>query len=119
MTEQEQINSNIQRQIDAQNARIDSVLAKVDAIISEVHDMRQEMRDRDNQRAAEIIELRQKHAAEMKEFQKNFYAKMDNLEAKMNAKFEKLGEQFRTLAVVSMASIGAIVITVIVSLTKS
>lgn len=51
MTEQEQININIQRQIDAQNARIDNVLAKIDTIIGE-------MRDRDNQRADDIREIR-------------------------------------------------------------
>ena len=47
MTEQERINENLQRQIDAQNARVSNVLTKVDMLISEMH-------DRDNQRAEEI-----------------------------------------------------------------
>ena len=51
MTEQERINEGLQRQIDAQNARIDNVLAKVDTIIGE-------MRDLDNQRATDIHEIR-------------------------------------------------------------
>ena len=51
MTEQEIINQNLQRQIDAQTARIDNVLAKVDMLIGE-------MRDRDNQRAQDIREIR-------------------------------------------------------------
>ena len=51
MTEQEIINQALQRQIDAQTARIDNVLAKVDMLIGE-------MRDRDNQRAQDIREIR-------------------------------------------------------------
>ena len=51
MTEQEIINQNLQRQIDAQTARIDNVLAKVDMLVGE-------MRDRDNQRAQDIREIR-------------------------------------------------------------
>ena len=60
MTEQERINENIQRQIDSQNARIENVLTKVDMLIIE-------MRDRDNQRAEDIRELRQ----DMKDMQQN------------------------------------------------
>ena len=51
MTEQEIINQALQRQIDAQTARIDNVLAKVDMLVGE-------MRDRDNQRAQDIREIR-------------------------------------------------------------
>lgn len=51
MTEQEIINQNLQRQIDAQTARIDNVLAKVDMLVGE-------MRDRDNQRVQDIREIR-------------------------------------------------------------
>ena len=36
MTDQEKINQNLQRQIDAQNARIDNVAVKVDMIINEL-----------------------------------------------------------------------------------
>ncbi|MBR2773391.1 MAG: hypothetical protein IKD73_00175 [Selenomonadaceae bacterium] len=51
MTEQEIINQALQRQIDAQTARIDNVLAKVDMLVGE-------MRDRDNQRVQDIREIR-------------------------------------------------------------
>ena len=111
MTEQERINENIQRQIDAQNARVDTVLAKVDTIIGE-------MRDRDNQRAEEIREIRQ----DMKEMQNRFYTKMDNLDAKIDG----IGNHVRNLAITSMAAVGgmfvavgAMVATVIYSILKS
>lgn len=51
MTRQEKINTEFQRQIDLQNARIDKIGAKLDSFI-------QEMRDKDNQRAAEMAEIR-------------------------------------------------------------
>ena len=49
MTDLERLEVQVQRQIDMQNARIDKI--DVDAFI-------QEMRDRDNQRAAETAALR-------------------------------------------------------------
>ena len=51
MTEQERINVELQRQVDMQNSRIDKIDVKLDAFI-------QEMRDRDNQRATEMSEIR-------------------------------------------------------------
>ena len=86
MTEQERINENLQRQIDAQNARIDTVLAKVDTIIGE-------MRDRDNQRAQDIREIR--------------------------ASIDDIGKHVRNLSLTTMGAIGAMVVTVIISLLKS
>ena len=115
MTDQEKINENLQRQIDAQNARIDNVMTKVDTIIGE-------MRDRDNQRAAEIMEMRQrqeaaqaKHDAEMKEINQRFYSKFDA----MDAKIEGIGNHVRNLVWTSMAAIGAMVVTVIISLLRN
>ena len=51
MTRQEKINTEFQRQIDLQNARIDKIDVKLDAFI-------EEMRQKDNQRAAEMAEIR-------------------------------------------------------------
>ena len=48
---QEKINVEFQRQIDMQNSRIDKIDVKLDAFI-------QEMRDKDNQRAEEMREIR-------------------------------------------------------------
>ena len=97
MTEQERINENLQRQIDAQNARVSNVLTKVDMLISE-------MRDRDNQRAEEIREIRQ----DMKEMQKNLDAKIDSI-----------GKHVRNLSLTAMGAIGAMVVTVIISLLRN
>ena len=101
MTDQEIINQNLQRQIDAQNARIDNVLTKVDTIIGE-------MRDRDNKRADEIKELRQKQDADMKEIRTSI--------SNMQNSISDMGKHVRNLALTSMAAIGAMVITVVVSI---
>ena len=51
MLRQERINTEFQRQIEQTNARIDKIDVKLDAFMKE-------MRDRDNQRAAEMSEIR-------------------------------------------------------------
>ena len=118
MTEQERINENLQRQIDAQNARVGNVLAKVDMLITE-------LRDRDNQRGAEIRELRQ----DLKDMQKSSDAKIDKLESKIDkleSKIEDIGKHVRNLVWTGMAAVGgmfvavgAMVATVIYSIFKS
>ena len=122
MTEQERINENLQRQIDAQNARIDNVLTKIDGLIDSFQDFKQEMRDRDNQRAKEIMEMRQKHDADMKEMRANHDADMKNTDSKL----DEMGRHVRNMAIASMAAVGgmaitvgALVVTVIYSIIKS
>ena len=58
MTRQEKINTEFQRQIDLQNARIDKIDTKLDGVIKSLEDFKEEMRDKDNQRAAEMAEIR-------------------------------------------------------------
>ena len=58
MTRQEERNVEFQRQIDLQNARIDKIDVKLDGVIKSLEDFKAEMRDRDNQRAAENQALR-------------------------------------------------------------
>ena len=94
MTDQEKINENLQRQIDAQTSRIDNVLTKVDTIIGE-------MRDRDNQRAAEIIELRQKQEADMKE---------------IRLSIDGMGKHVRNLSVATIIGVATIAVTVVYSI---
>ena len=94
MTDQEKINENLQRQIDAQNARIDTVLAKVDTIIGE-------MRDRDNQRVAEIIELRQKQDADRKA---------------LEDKIDRLGDKIQNMVIAAVVGFGAIVFAAVSTL---
>ena len=81
MTEQERINQQLQRQIDAQNSRIDNTLAKVDMLVSE-------MRDRDNQRAEDIREIR--------------------------ASIDGIGKHVQNLTVATIVGVGTSVIAVVV-----
>ena len=94
MTEQEKINQQLERQIDVQNARIDSVLTKVDMLVSE-------MRDRDKQRAAEIMEIRQD---------------MKTMQASLDAKIDGIGFHVRNLSVATIIGVGTIAITIIYSI---
>ncbi|MBQ3452421.1 MAG: hypothetical protein IJG32_09160 [Selenomonadaceae bacterium] len=93
MTEQERINQALQRQIDAQNARIDTVLAKVDMMIDEAKQQREDIR-----RAQE------KHDADMREMNQRFYQKFDTVDAK----FDKLSDQIHNLTIAAVVGFGAI-----------
>ena len=57
-----------------------------------------EMRDRDNQRATEIMELRQKQDSDMKA---------------MDAKIDRLGDKIQTLVITAIVGFGAILVAVI------
>ena len=83
MTDLEQLSVNVQRQIDAQNARIDNVLTKVDTIIGE-------MRDRDNQRVADIKAL--------------------------DAKIDRLGDKIQNMVIAAVVVFCAIVFAAVSSL---
>ena len=86
MTEQEKINQTLQRQIDAQNARIDTTLVKVDMMIKEIHDIR----------------------ADMREMNQRFYKKFDDMDKKFDDKFDKLSEQIHTMTIAAVVGFGAI-----------
>ena len=98
MTDLEQLSVNVQRQIDAQNARIDSVLAKVDSLVDEMRDFKTEIRDRDNRRAEEIQELRQQHNADMKEIREDIKGALKHIQG---------------LTIASMVGIAAIAVGVL------
>lgn len=90
--------------------QVATVSAKVDMIIGE-------MRDRDNQRAHEISEMRQKHEADMREMNKKhdalnekLDAKYDALNEKIDSKFDKLSSQIQNLTIAAIVGIGAIVL---------
>ena len=97
MTEQERINSEVQTKLALQDAKFNMFM--------------QEMRDRDNQRATEIMELRQKQDADMKEIRSSI--------SNMQNSISDMGKHVRNLAITSMAAIGAMVVTVIISILKS
>ena len=97
MTDQEQINAEVQLKLALQDA-------KFNVFMQEMKDFKTEMRDRDNQRAEDIRELRQ----DMKDMQKSLDSKIDSM-----------GKHVRNLVWTSMAAIGAMVVTVIISLLRS
>jgi len=97
MTYQEKINESLQRQIDAQNARIDNTLTKVDTLIEEIHEIRADMR-----------EIR----SDIREMQGRFYTKVDSLDKKIDYKFDKLSDQIHTMTIAAVVGFGAIVAAV-------
>jgi len=99
MTDQERINENLQRQIDAQNARIDNVLVKVDGLIQSFQDFKDEMRQQNQMRAEEIREIR---------------ASVNGIQNRI----DDMGKHVRNLSLTAMGAIGAMVVTVIISLLR-
>ena len=77
MTDQEKINEQFQRQIDAQDAKIDKALANFDTkfnmMMQEIQQQREDMRRLQDRQDA----LQAKHDAEMHEMNKRFYEKID------------------------------------------
>ena len=94
MTEQEKINQQLERQLALQDA-------KFNAFVEEMRDFKTEMRDRDNQRAAEIMEIRQD---------------MKTMQASLDAKIDGIGFHVRNLSVATIIGVGTIAITVIYSI---
>lgn len=79
--------------------------ARIDAVMTD-------MRDRDNQRAAELREIRElrekdnaKHDAEIKELNKKIDDKIDKIEEKI----DKLYDRMQTTAIATIFGVGAIV----------
>ncbi|MBR1645729.1 MAG: hypothetical protein IJ685_03015 [Selenomonadaceae bacterium] len=79
MTEQEKINAEVQTKLALQDAKFNMFM--------------QEMRDRDNQRAEDIREIR--------------------------SSISDMGKHVRNLSLTAMAAIGAMVVTVIISLLRN
>ena len=100
--------ANLEIKVEKLDERVTSLERQVSNTMIKVDMLVAEMRDRDNQRAKEIMEMRQKHDADMKELQKNFYTKMDNLDSKIDG----IGNHVRNLAITSMAAVGGMFIAV-------
>ena len=90
MTDQERINENLQRQIDAQNARIDNVMMKVDVFIAESQQQREDMRRLWERQDA----MQAKHDAEMKAMQEKQDAEMKAMQEKQDAKMHEMNQRF-------------------------
>ena len=97
MTDQEKINQNFQRQLDAQNARIDNVMTRVDMMITEAHQQREDIRRLHERQDA----MQAKHDADMHEMNK-----------KIDDKFDKLSEQIHTMTIAAVAGFGAILVAI-------
>lgn len=120
-----------------QDIKIERTSQQVDDFKSIIENFIGEMRDRDNQRAAEIREFRerqnflqQKHDEEMREIKRRIDAKFEKIDEKfekIDAKFEKIdakfnkfdekmekfGAQIQNMAVAVVVVVGAIVWAVI------
>ena len=101
MTDQERINESLQRQIDAQNARIDNVLTKVDMVIAESQQQREDMRRLWERQDA----MQAKHEAEMHEMNQRFYEKVDGIS-------KEFTKQLHSNFVQTMIGVGAIMAAV-------
>lgn len=93
MTEQEKINSEVQMKLALQDA-------KFNAFVEEMRDFKTEMRDRDNQRAEDMREIR---------------TSISN----MQNRIDDMGKHVRNLSLTAMGAIGAMVVTVIISLLRN
>ena len=118
MTDLELKVDKLDERVSSLEQRVTETTANVNSLIRELKDFKDEMRDRDNQRAKEIMEMRQKHDADMKEINQRFYSKMDA----MDAKIDGIGKHVQNLTVAAIvgigaavAGIGAIAVTVIYS----
>ena len=102
MTEVEVRLGNVERRQDTFEA---TVRAYMEAQKQRDDDFRAEMRDRDNQRAAEIREIRQSQEA----MRKDMYAVVD----RMDQKIDGIGKFVQNLTIATMVGIGAVVVGVV------
>ena len=111
--------SDLQRHSALQDARISNLETKFEMFMQSMKDSNDkrdaEMRDRDNQRHAEIAELRQSI--------KEIYQATDAKVSKIESKIDSMGNHIRNLAIAAMVGIIAagagIAAMVISALTKS
>ena len=94
--DQQVINTQLNAKIDIQNTAINDFKDEMKIFIGEMRDFKQEMKDRDDRRAAEIAEMN----------------------AKIDSKIDKLSTQIQSIAIAAVVGVGAIVWAV-VSVVKS
>ena len=100
MTEQERKVEKLDERVTNLERQVSETTINVNGLIRALQDFKTEMRDRDNQRAEDIREIRQS---------------INNMQNSIN----EMGKHVRNLSLTAMAAIGAMVVTVIVSLLKS
>ena len=90
MTDLEQLSVNVQRQIDAQNARIDSVLAKVEMLVVESQQQREDIR--------------------------RLQDKQDEDRKALESKIDRLGDKIQNMVIAAVVGFGAIVFAAVSTL---
>ena len=85
--------------------RVNHLETKVSVIETKIDMFIDEMRDRDNQRAAEISELRQKQETDMREIRSSI--------EKVNDKIDGMEKHVRNLTTTAIIGIGAMAISVV------
>ena len=101
---------------------------KFNAFLREMQDFKNEMRDRDNQRHAEMAELRQvieasrqdneTKNAEIRQSIKEIYQATDDKIARIESKVDSTNKYLSNFFYTSLAAIGAMLLTVILNLPK-
>ncbi len=111
--------------------RVSNIETKLDMFIEEMRDLKKEIRQQNEMRAAEIREMSKKHDADMKEMRQNHEADMkemrQNHEADMKEMRQKqeadmkeirnsldgMGKHVRNISIAAIVGIGAISASVI------
>ncbi len=83
--------NNLENRVNHLETKVSNIETKIDMFIDE-------MRDRDNRRAAEIIEIRQKQESDMKE---------------IRSSIDGISKHVRNLTVAAVVGIGAITVSVV------
>ena len=118
---QEELNNEVQIRLAVHDA-------KFNAFLREMQDFKNEMRDRDNQRHAEMAELRQvieasrqeneTKNAEIRQSIKEIYQATDNKIAEIRNTVDSTNKHISNFFYTSLVAIGAMLLTVILNLPK-
>ena len=90
-----------EKKLNQVEARVSNLETKFEMFIQEMRDFKIEMRDRDNQRTAEIMEIRQD---------------MKNMQASLDSKIDSMGKHVRNLSVATIIGVATIAVTVVYSI---
>ena len=92
--------------------RVSNLETKVSVIETKIDMFIDEMRDRDNQRAAEISALRKTHEADIKEIRQKQEADMKEIRASIESTNKKIDEMGKHVNNVTTATIGVCIATI-------
>ena len=90
-----------EKKINEIDKRVDSLETTFKMFMQEMRDFKTEMRNRDNQRAKEIMEIRQD---------------MKTMQASLDTKIDSMGKHVRNLSVATIIGVATIAVTVVYSI---